>query len=140
MPLERFGPISGQAGDVAVTLTELSFRKTPTGGRYAYPDFGSDFIQALHEALGTPRRRGLLRSTLVCPWCGRDLDVNTSDRVRVAVEVALRRIPPVRVDAEMPGIRCGSCGRSVVRIDDRNVQSDLSNALIIAFEAVGFAP
>jgi hypothetical protein len=40
----------------------------------------------------------------------------------------------------MPGITCTSCHRSVVRIDDRNVQSDLSDALIVAFDMAGIRP
>lgn len=123
-----------------MTLLGLSFRQTNGGRRYAYPDFGSDFIQALHGQLVGPRRRGLFRATLLCPSCGRSLDGVLIGQVTVATDVDLRRIPPIHVDVEMPGMVCPSCDRRLVAIDDRNVQSDLSDALIDAFNRAGIAP
>jgi hypothetical protein len=118
----------------------LSFRQTSTGRLYPYADFGSDFIEPLHKALVAPRRRGLFRSTLVCPSCGSSLEGIPVEPVPVTTEIALTRIPPVRVDLEMPWIKCPACDRSLVRIDDRGVDSDLSDALIDAFTAASLAP
>ncbi len=136
----RLDAVTGQAHDITVTLTNLSYRQTNTDKKYAYGDFGSDFIQALHEALPTPRRRGFLRSTLVCPACETPLDGIAVQPVTVSADVAVRRIPPIRVDLEMPGIKCPGCDRSFVRIDDRDVQSDVSDALIAAFATVSLKP
>jgi hypothetical protein len=138
--LGRLGPLSGTARDVSVTLTGLSFRQTSKGRRYPYPDFGSDFIEALHKELLAPRRRGLLRSTLVCPSCGSSLEGSVDQRVAATVNVALRRAPAIRLDVEMPGMTCPGCHRSLVRIDDRAVDSDLSDALIAAFDEAGIKP
>jgi hypothetical protein len=140
VPLGRLGPITGRTSDVSVTLTDLSFRQTRNGIRYPYADFGSDFIETLHRELVAPRRRGLLRSTLVCPRCDTTLDGVANERVAVTAEVALKRIPPIHVDLEMPGIRCPGCDRPVVRIDDRSVDSELSDALIAAFKSIGLEP
>lgn len=129
VPVGRLGPVSGRARDVSLTLTDLSFRETSTGRRYPYPDFGSDFIEALHRALVAPRRRGLFRLTLVCPSCESSLEGIVVEPVVVSAE----RIPPVRVDLEMPGIKCPGCDRSLVMLHDRAVDSDLSDALIDAF-------
>ena len=137
---ERFGPIVGQSQQVKVTLTGLSFRQTSKGLRYAYPDFGSDFIQALHKQLVGPRRRGLIRSTLLCPSCERSLDGLAVGRVAVETDVDLSRIPAIHLDLEMPGMVCPGCDRRLVMIDDRNVQSDLSDALIDAFNQSGMSP
>jgi hypothetical protein len=138
--LGRLDPISGSKNDVSVTLTGMTHRTAKGERRYPYPDFGSDFIEALHKQLVGPRRRGLLRSTLVCPSCGSALDAQRDERTAVAVDVALPRIPAIGVALEMPGITCTSCHRSVVRIDDRGVQSDLSDALIVAFDMAGIRP
>lgn len=138
--IEQLGPISGQSQEVKLTLTGLSFRLTSAGRRYAYADFGSDFIQALHKQLVGPRRRGLIRSTFHCPPCGRSLDGVTIGHVNVATDVDLPRIPPIHLDLDMPGMVCPGCDRRLVMIDDRNVQSDLSDALIDAFNQSGLAP
>lgn len=138
--IERFGPISGQSQQVKLTLTGLSFRQTSAGRRYAYPDFGSDFIQALYKQLVGPGRRGLIRSTFHCPSCGRSLDGVTIGQVTVATDVNLPSIPPIHLDLDMPGMVCPDCGRRLVMIDDRNVQSDLSDALIDAFNQSGLGP
>lgn len=139
-PLGRLDPVSGTARDVSVTVTGLSFRQTSEERRYPYPDFGSDFIEALHKELLAPRRRGLLRSTLACPSCESSLDGTGIRRVAVTVDVALPRVPPIRVDLEMPGTTCPGCHRSLVRIDERSVESDLSDALIGAFAEAGIKP
>jgi ribosomal protein S27AE len=139
-PLERLGPIEGRASQVSLTLTGLSVRKASSAWRYAYPDFGSDFIHALLGELAGPRRGGLLRSKLVCPTCGSSLDGVAIDRVTVAADVGLSRIPPIHLDLDMPGMECPKCGRRLVAIHDNNVESDLSDALIAAFNRAGVAP
>ena len=73
-PVGRLGPIVGRAGNVSVTLTDLSYRETSKGRRFPYAEFGSDFIAALHGALTGPRRQGLVRSKLVCPRCESSLE------------------------------------------------------------------
>ena len=87
----RLGPINGRAGTVSVTLTDLSFRQTSGGKRFAYPDFGSDFIDALHKVLVGPRYRGW-RWSPVCPWCETSLDDIAPERVVLATDVVLARI------------------------------------------------
>jgi ribosomal protein L34E len=139
-PLGRLGPITGRAGDVSVTLTDLSFRQTSTGRRFQYPEFGPDFIAALHGSLVAPKRQGLVRSKLVCPSCESFLEGIAVERVAVTTEIALTRIPPVRVELEMPGMTCPGCHRSLVMIGDRAVASELSDALIDAFKGAGIAP
>ncbi len=139
-PVERLGPIVGHAGDVGVTLSDLSVRQTSTGRRFPYPDFGSDFIAALHGSLVAPKRQGLVRSKLVCPDCQSSLEEIAVEPVEVSTEIALTRIPPVRVDLEMPGIACPGCHRTLVMIGDRAVASNLSDALIDAFTGADVAP
>lgn len=134
------GPVEGRAQDVRVILTGLSTRRTAAGLRYPYPDFGSEFIEALHRQLVGPRRRGLIRSSPACPACDRSLEGTPSGVVTVTADVQLRRIPPIRLELEMPGLTCPGCARRLVRIDDRHVQSDLSDALIDAFNRAGIAP
>jgi hypothetical protein len=138
--IERFGPVAGEAHGIRVMLTGLPFRSTDKGPRWAYGEFGPEFLEGLHEALTAPRRRGLFRSMLECPWCEHSLAGLPSETVSAAVDVDLRRIPPIQVDVEMPGYVCPGCARRPVRIDDRDVQSDLSDALIDAFEHAGLRP
>ena len=140
IPLGRLDLITGRAGDISVTLTDLSFREKGTERRYPYPDFGSDFIQALHKSLVAPRRKGFLRSTLVCPSCETSLEGLATGPVSVSTEIPLKRIPPIRVDLEMPGLKCPGCGRALVMIDDRDIASDFSDALIDAFASASLVP
>ena len=138
--LGRLGPVSGRSRDVNVTLTGLSFRQTSAGRRYPYGEFGPGFIEALHNALAAPRRRRLLRSSMVCPSCETSLDGIPGALVSVATQLAFTEIPPVRVDVEMPGITCPGCLSPLVRTDDRAIESDLSDALIAAFASAGISP
>src|SRR4051812_48587140 len=130
------GPVAGRVRDVHVTLTGLTTRDTSKGTQYPYAEFGSDFIDALHRELRATRRRGIFRSR-VCPMCETSLDGVPGTQVEVTANVALPRIAPIRVDVEMPGIRCPGCARSLVSTDDRAIDSDLSDALIAAFKMAG---
>lgn len=138
-PRGQFGTVHGHAGDVTVSLDGLSYRQTTKGKRYPYPDFGAEFIDALHKQPIGPGRRGLLRK-LSCPTCGASVEGVPSAAVEVAVELTFKRISPIRVQLEIPGIVCAACGRGMVRIDDRDVASDLSDALIDAFNSVDMRP
>jgi hypothetical protein len=140
VPLGRLGPVTGRAGDITVTLTDLSFLEMSTGRRYPYPEFGSDFIEALHRSLTGPEHRGLIRQTLRCPSCESPLDGIVVGPVQVATELAFQRIAPVRLDLNIPGITCPGCGQALVMIDDPSVDSDVSDALIDAFAAAAFGP
>ena len=60
--------------------------------------------------------------------------------VTVTTEVVLKRIPPIAIDIDMPGIVCPGCGRSLSMIRDRDVASDVSDALIDAFNVAGVKP
>jgi hypothetical protein len=82
----------------------------------------------------------MFRSTLVCPSCETSLQDIAIGSVPVTTEVALSGIAPIRVELEMPGVRCPGCGRSLVMINDRAVASDLSDALIDAFAAAAITP
>jgi len=135
----QFDPVSGRAHDIGVTLTGLSFRLKRGERRYPYADFGSDLIDALHKGLPVPRRRGLLRSTLVCPSCGSPLEAAAIGPVPVTTELVLKKIPPIRIELEMAGWRCPACDRALVKFD-RDVASDLSFALMDAFATVGLSP
>jgi hypothetical protein len=137
--LRPLGPLDGRSRDVHVTLTGVTSRKTSEGTRYPYPEFGSDFIEALHRELPAPRHKGIFRSR-VCPVCATSLDGIPGTQVGVAVNVALSRIPPISVEVEMPGFRCPGCARSLVSTDDRAIDSDLSDALIAALTSAGIAP
>jgi hypothetical protein len=138
--VEEAGPMHGDSRRVQVTITGLSVRPTSEGPRYPYTEFGPDFIAAVHERLKGPRRRGLVRSTLSCPACAASLDGIDVDRVIVAVDVDLSRIPPIHLDLEMPGMLCPGCAMRLVMVNDRSVQSDLSDAIIDAFNRAGIVP
>jgi len=137
--LGRLGAVTGRARDISVTLTGLSYRQTGAGRRYPYGDFGTGFIETLHKALPAPRHRGVFRR-IVCPSCETSLEGVPGDLVTVATQLEFTRIPPVRVEVTMPGITCPGCMRPLVRIDDRDIASDLSDAVIAAFDAAGISP
>ena len=138
--LGRLGAVSGRSRDVNVTLTGLSFRETSAGRRYPYGEFGPDLMDALHKALAAPRHGRLFRSEIVCPSCETSLDGIPGAQVAVSNQLAFSKIPPVRVDIEMPGLTCPGCVSRLVRIDDRAIESDLSDAVIAAFTSAGMSP
>lgn len=138
--LERLDPIEGRAGGVTVRLTGMTCRRTAAGRRYPYSDFGLDLIDALHDGLAQPTRGGLFRARLACPSCDTALDEPATRQVDVATDVALATIPPIRVELTMPGLVCPRCRRSVSRIDSRVVASDVSDALIAAFDSAAIHP
>jgi len=138
--LGRLGEVSGRARDISVTLTGLSVRQTTTGRRYPYPEFGEGFIDALHKALPAPRHRGLLRTSIVCPTCETSLEGLPGAIVTATTQLSFSQIPPVRVEVAMPGITCPGCMAPLVRTDDKALESDLSDALIDAFNSAGIEP
>lgn len=133
-------PYGGRSADVTVELTNLTYRDTPEGRRFPYGEFGPDFIARLHSELPTLRFKGLIRRRPICAACETDLTDVPELPTSTSVEVALGRIPPIQVAVEMPGITCPSCGRRMVGVNDHDVASELSNALIAAFDAVGLRP
>ena len=135
----QFGTVRGRAGRVTVTLEGLSYRETTKGRRYPYPDFGAEFIDALHKQPIGPGRRGLLRRPS-CASCDASLDGVPSSQVSAAVDLTFKRIPAIHLDVVMPGLVCPACGHGMVRIDDRAIASDLSDALIDAFNSVEMRP
>ena len=140
VPLVQLDPVTGRGRAVTVVLTGMSFRETTKGRLFPYGEFGSEFIQALHSQLVAPKRTGLLRQKLACPSCQSPFDQVPITQVAASADVKLRNIPAIRVDGELPGIICPTCGRTVVMIHDRNVESDLSDAVIDAFKAADVRP
>ena len=140
--LGTVGPVTGSSrdGSVTVTLTGLSYRETSRGRRYPYGEFGQNVIEALHAALPAYRRTGLLRQGRACASCARTLDGVPVGPVVVAVDLLMKRIPPMHADVEMPGVTCPACGRAATVISDRGVQSDLSDALIAIFNEAQISP
>ena len=94
------------------------------------------------EQLGpiTGRKDEASRSAPVCPSCDASLAGIPVVTVPATAEVVLRSIRPIRVDVEMPGMTCPMCSRSVVLIGDRDIASDVSDALIDAFNGASIAP
>lgn len=132
--------IRGRAGAVHVVLTGLTCRETSRGRRYPYPEFGAELIEALHRKLVAPRRCGLIRSTPACPRCATRLGGVANQQIGIATEVSLRSMPPVQLDLAIPGLFCPGCRTQLVRLDDRTVDSNLSDALIAAFTSAGIEP
>ena len=131
--------VTGSAGAIVATLTNLSYRETDGGRRYAYPDFGADLIHLLYAELPRPSRRGLFRARIECPNCGTSLEEVPVTTVEVVAELPFTRIPPVGFEAEVPGLQCPNC-RSGLMLKDRDVESELSDALRDAFERAGIRP
>ena len=130
----------GPAADVTVEISGLSVRETVKGLRYPYGNFGAEFLDALHKGLIAPARKGLIRSTRVCRVCGADVSAVAEGPTAASVDVTLGRVPPIHLEIVMPGLTCPNCQRKMVRIDDADVASDLSFALMAAFESVGLKP
>jgi hypothetical protein len=68
-PLGRLGPVDGQSGEVAVTITGMSFREKNGERRSAYAGFPPDLLYALHDQLAAPRLKGILGRKVLCPSC-----------------------------------------------------------------------
>jgi ribosomal protein S27AE len=138
--LGQVPPITGAKHESSVTLTGMSFRMKKGERHFPYSEFGSEFIGALHKQLPKPTHRGLNRWTPVCPACGTSLAAAGVQQTRASVNIALRTIPAIRVDVDMPGRTCPACGHAVVLIGDRDIASDVSDALIEAFQSEAIKP
>jgi hypothetical protein len=136
-PLGRLAPVHGRKGEVAVTITGMSYRAKNGEHRFAYADFPPDLLHALYDQLVAPRLKGILGRKMLCPACDVRVDNVIPARRTISMELTFNQVPPVGVELLLPTIECPSCRRVLVDLDDRQLTGDLGDALIDAFNAGG---
>ena len=131
--------LQGASGLVDVTLEGMPVRTEPGGRpRYAYPDFGSDFIEVMFRGVFAVRSGPPWRRTTACRVCGAAL-VGTEQPTEITVKADLRDIPSFAARFRMPAVRCGGCGvwQALPR---HQLEVDVSQALVNAFDAAHVKP
>jgi hypothetical protein len=104
--------------------------------RFATADFGADLIDALYRAL-PPEPKRFLFGRAKCQRCGVALETKILTHSFV-LRLTLRDLDELGLTVEMPAVICAACGFVHVT-GDRNVESDLSDAMIAAFESGGLS-
>ena len=128
---------SGRAGVASVRFERLPFRLKDGQRRFCHGDFGSELIGQLHEVLPPAPTHFLLLGSARCRACGTGLTAAARPS-SLDVQLRLCGVAPTTLTIEIPLTPCGNCG-ATHRDGDRQAESDLSDALIAAFEAAGLS-
>ena len=124
----------GHAGSATARFASLPYRMKDGRRRFANGEFGADLIDALYRALPPEPKRFLL-GRAKCRRCGVAVETEAVTR-SFALQLHLRDLDELALTLEMPAVACAACG-FVHRTGDRNVESDVSDAMIAAFESGG---
>ena len=139
VPPEATLDLAGTSGPVSVVVRELPVRQTPSGYRYAYPDFGADLIEAIWRQLPRATKSRIpWKNEQTCHRCGSRLAGDeTSSSVSTAI--SLGRIPSFEMEWRVPGVRCPGCN-SFQMLANRELDFHLSQALVVAMDAARLKP
>ena len=126
----------GHAGGATARFASLPYRMKDGRRRFATGDFGADLIDALYRAL-PPEPKRFLFGRAKCQRCGVALESPTVTH-SFALRLKLPDLDEFGLTLEMPAVACRACG-FVHRTGDRNVESDVSDAMIAAFGSGGLS-
>jgi hypothetical protein len=128
------GELVGRFGDAAARFERLPFTMKEGKPRFAHDDFGSELIDALYRVL-PPEPSRFLFGAGKCQKCGNKLPEQPRPHA-FDLRIAIRGLEPINMTAELPSVRCGNCGTEH-RTGERDAESDLSFAMMQAFDSAG---
>ena len=126
------GVLSGRKGEVGAQFERLPYQVKDGKPRFSHGEFGSELIEALYRVL-PPEPKRLLFGPGKCRKCGAELP----DQPRphsFDLRLDMSGLEPINLSVELPAVGCPACGTEH-RTGGRDIESDLSDALIEAFEA-----
>ena len=120
MTLQPIDPVCGEQGVLKVILIHLPALVCPNvHRRFAVPDFPMLLLDRLagEEVTKLPagEERGLLFKHYHCSACGARLGGGEAREETFDFDIALKGLPPFRVELAVPLYRCASCGREQIR-------------------------
>jgi hypothetical protein len=122
----------GRAGDVTARFQRLPYKLKKGKLRFAHDDFGNELITALYKVM-PPEPKRFLFGAGKCQRCGQPLPEEPRSHT-YGLRIDIRGLEPINLTVELPSVECGMC-RTPHRTGGRDVESDLSEAMIAAFES-----
>lgn len=104
--------LDGESGPVRARIHGMPVvaREGGDGYRYASPEFGAEFLDAVIRGIPQAERTGLPWSRVTrCTRCVSSLESPTSE-ANFSVPIRLRALPEFDVEIRMPALTCGQCG------------------------------
>jgi hypothetical protein len=81
------------------------------------------------------RLRGVLKKTHHCRQCDSDLMGLKAHRRRFSLEISYKKLPPFKLEIEMPAIPCRNCGTSNA-VNEQTTEYIVTGAIAEAFRAI----
>jgi hypothetical protein len=128
------GVLSGRKGDVTARFERLPYYVKDGKKRFAHPDFGSELIGVLYEVM-PPEPKRLFFGAGKCQTCGTQLPEQPRPHA-FSLRLEIDGLEPINLTVELPAVACPACGTQH-RTGGRDVESDLSDAMIAAFQVAG---
>ncbi|MGH9826217.1 MAG: hypothetical protein ACREDR_23550 [Blastocatellia bacterium] len=139
--LIRVPRITGKYKEVRVTFLGAWFFKPDGSSKPTYADdmFGPFILDEIFRNQSIlSKRKGLLKKTHHCRRCDVDLMGLKARKRRFTLNISYKRMPPFKLEIDMPAIPCGSCGASNA-INEENTESIIAGAIALAFESLAAA-
>jgi hypothetical protein len=133
--------LRGESGPVRVQIHRMPVIARERGDRYRYasPEFGAEFLEAVIRGIPQAERTGLPWSRVSrCTRCASLLGSPTSEG-NFAVPIRLRALPEFDVEIAMPAFTCGQCGM-IQMPPSREVDYHRTEALSDAFKQARVDP
>lgn len=124
--------LTGRAGDAGARFERLPYKLKDGKPRFAKGDFGNELIGALYRVMPPEPRRFLIGAGK-CQKCGSQLPEAPRPH-SFELQIDIRDLEPIQMTIELPSVRCGTCATEH-RTGGRDLESDLSDAMIAAFES-----
>lgn len=130
------GELIGRAGVAAARFEKLPYKLKNGKQQFAHDDFGNELITALYRGL-PPEPRRFLFGAGKCQRCGTQLpDHEQALPQSFELRIEIKGLEPIMMTVELPCVACPGCGTQH-RTGERETESDLSDAMIAAFESAG---
>ena len=133
--------LAGESGPVRARIHRMPViaHLDRPGYRYASPEFGAEFLEAVISGIPVADRGGLPWSRVTrCAGCTLPLDSPHSE-ADFFVSIQLAELPQFEVEIGMPAMTCGHCG-TVQMPPSRELDVHRSEALLQAFKAADVGP
>lgn len=128
------GALYGRKGEVGARFERLPYHVKDGKPRFAHGEFGSELIDALYRVM-PPEPKRLLFGAGKCQKCGTRLPDQPRPHF-FELRLEINGLEPINLTVELPAVACPACGTEH-RTGERDVESDLSDAMIAAFKEAG---
>ncbi len=130
--------LEGAARDTLVKVSDYPYYRCDRCGALANadPDFDMYLIDAIDDATPTADTSWNGRASS-CSKCHADLATDSATLQTLGAALEIRKARTVGVVVQAPGFACPSCGTHQLQGGEEYVASNIADALIEAFKALG---